>query len=83
MKERVIPLIAQPLSSFDVWVDDVVLEEEEGILYFRIVLDSESIIDLDKVVEITRVIDPIITQADLIDNRYVLDIYAKEKGESR
>lgn len=83
MKERVIPLIEQPLSSFDVWVDDVVLEEEEGILYFRIVLDSESIIDLDKVVEITRVIDPIITQADLIDNRYVLDIYAKEKGESR
>ncbi len=81
MKEDIIRLLKEPIASFDVWVDDVVLEEEEGILYLRIVLDSDSIIDLNQVVELTKVIDPIITQADFIDGSYVLDIYAKEKGE--
>jgi len=81
MKERIENEINTPLEELNLWVDDVLLEEEDGIKYLRIVLDSNNVIDLDKIVLATRIIDPIITNMDLIEDSYVLDIYAKEKGE--
>ena len=37
-------------------------------------------IDLQKVVMATRIINPILDKIDLIDHAYTLDVYAKEKG---
>ena len=38
-------------------------------------------IDLDLITEASRIINPIMDDADLVDGEYVLDISSKEKGE--
>ena len=44
-------------------------------------IDSLEIIDLEKVVKATKIIDPIIEKMNLIDGEYILDVYAKSKGD--
>ena len=83
MEDKVKELLAGCLDSLNLVVDSVVLEEENKQLFLRIGLDSEDIIDLDKVVLATKIIDPIIEKADLIDDSYILEIYGKSKGSDK
>ena len=46
-----------------------------------VVIDRDEIIDVDKCVEVTRVISPLLDDADLISDSYILDVCTKEKGE--
>jgi len=80
MEKRVKDLLLGSLDELNMIVDSVVLEKENNQLFLRICLDSEDIIDLDKVVLATKIIDPIIEQADLIENEYILEVYGKSKG---
>lgn len=79
MKEKVIDAIKSEISKFDLVVSDVYQTVEDGITYLKIELDSDTIIDLNRITDASRVINPIIDELDLIDEEYVLDIYAKEK----
>ena len=83
MEDKVKELLSGCLYSLNLVVDSVVLEEENKQLFLRIGLDSEDIIDLDKVVLATKIIDPIIEKADLIDDSYILEIYGKSKGSDK
>lgn len=80
MKERVTDAIKNAILEFDLVVSDVYQTIEEGINYLRIELDSDTIIDLNRITDASRVINPIIDKLDLIEGEYILDIYAKEKG---
>lgn len=80
MEEKVKELLLGRLDELNMVVDSVALEKEGSQLFLRICLDSEDIIDLDKVVLATKIIDPIIECADLIDEKYILEIYGKSKG---
>lgn len=81
MKEKVIELIGDNLSTLNVHVDDVIYEKEGRTNYLRVVIDADFIIDIDKVVEATKIIDPIVEKANLIEEEYILDVYAKSKGD--
>lgn len=80
MEDKIKSLLENSLNELNLFVDSVVLEKEGNNLFLRICLDSDNLIDLDKIVLATKIIDPIITEADLISEAYVLDIYAKSKG---
>ena len=54
------------------------IEYKDKTLY--IVLDSDEVIDLDKVVEATNVINPILDEYDFIKEEYRLDVSSLEKG---
>ena len=80
MEEKVKELLKGKLNELNLFVDSVVLEKEDNNLFLRICLDSKDIIDLDKVVKATNIINPIIDEADLVDEKYVLEVYGKSKG---
>ena len=80
MKERIIKLIGNSLDELNLTIDDVVLEKEGNVTYLRIVLDSNEIIDMDKVTEATRIINPLLDKDDIINDVDYLDIYGKSKG---
>lgn len=82
MKEKIIELVGNKLDSLGVVIDDVQYKKENGENTLEIVLDREEIIPLNVVVMATRIINPILDKADLIQESYTLDVYAKEKGES-
>ncbi len=74
--EKIKKVLEGPLNEINVKIDSI--EYLNGEL--RIVLDSEEILDLDKIVEATNIINPILDKHDFIKESYVLDVSSKEKG---
>lgn len=81
MEERIKELVGDKLDNLKVWIDSVVVEKEEGNTFLRIALDADFIIPLNTVVMATRIINPILDKMDIELDDYMLDVYAKEKGD--
>ena len=61
---------------------DAFVSTEEGKKLFNIVLDSEEVIDLNKITEASRIINKIMdNHEEVLGDIDELDIYSKEKGE--
>lgn len=82
MKEKISSLVDDSIKELNVFVDDAFISEEEGKKIFNIVLDSDEVIDLNKVTDASRIINKIIdSKLEVIEDCDELDIYSKEKGE--
>ena len=81
MKDSLIKEIGNKLDDLKVYIYDVVEEKEGKDRFLRVILDAEDIIDIDRVVKATKIIDPIIEKMNLIEGEYILDVYAKSKGD--
>ena len=81
MKEELVKEIGNKLDELNVYIYDVFEEKSGKETYLRVVLDAEDIIDIDRVVKATKIIDPIIEKMNLIKDEYILDVYAKSKGD--
>lgn len=79
MLEKIKKEISGPLSKINLKVDSINYEKSS----LNIVLDSEEIIDLDKIVEATHIINDILDEKDFIKEKYMLDVSSKEKGEDK
>ena len=82
MKEKIINLVGDSIKDLDVFIDDVFEEKVEEHNILNIVLDSDEVIDLEKVTEASRIINKILDKEESIfDNIDELDIKKKKKGE--
>ena len=79
MENKIKELLDSKLASLNLFVDSSKLEKEASNLYLRICLDGEKL-DLDNIVLATKIINPIIDEADLIEESYILEVYGKSKG---
>ena len=80
IEEQVRKLIEEEVAKVGVRIDDLKLEKESGALFLRIVIDRDEIIDVDTCVEVTNIINPLLDEANLIEEAYMLDVSTKEKG---
>ncbi len=81
MNKEIIALINDALVDMQMFCDSVVLEEEHGYLYLRITLDKEEgYIDLTTITEASKIINTLIDEKNFIKEKYILEIWAKEKG---
>lgn len=83
MKDKIIERVNPAIIELNMFVSDVYLTDEENINTLNIELDSNEVIDVDRVVLATNIINPIIDELDLIDGEYVLDIHSREKGDGK
>ena len=83
MKEKIEQLLKEPLKELDMFVGDVYYTEEEGIRSLNIELDSDTVIDVERITKATKVINPLIDEKHYADDVDVLDIHSKEKGEEK
>ena len=81
MKDKVIEIIGDSLNELSLRVDDVVYEKEGSNMFLRICLDSDEAIDINKIVLATKIINPLIDESSLINDKYILDINGKSKGD--
>ncbi len=82
MKEKVVGLVKDAIDPLNVYVDDAFITTEEGKKIFNIVIDSKETIDLNKITEVSRIINKIIdNNSEILEDSDELDIYSKEKGE--
>lgn len=80
MEEKVRNLIEKDVNKLGINIDKITYEKEGSNYFLRIVIDRDEIIDIDTCVEVTNVINPLLDEADFIDDSYILDVTTKEKG---
>lgn len=81
IEEKVRNLIEKDVNNLGISIDNIEYVKEGSNYFLRITIDSNDVIDIDKCVEVTDVINPLLDEADLIEESYILDISTKEKGE--
>ena len=82
IEKKVRELIEEEVSKMGITIDSIVYEKEGSNYFLRIVIDRDKIIDIDTCVEVTKVINPLLDNLDVIEDSYILDISSKEKGEN-
>lgn len=73
-------LIEKPIKEAGYIIDEVLYVKEDGNYYLRVVIDKSGIIDIEDCVAASKIINPILDEADLIKDSYILDVCSKEKG---
>lgn len=81
IEQRVRDLLEEEVAKMGIVIDSVTYEKEGSNYFLRIVIDRDKIIDIDTCVEVTKVINPLLDDANIIEDAYILDISSKEKGE--
>lgn len=82
MKESISKIVDDSIKDYNVFVSDAFVETVEGHKVLNIVLDSDEVIDLNKITDVSRIINKIMdAHEDLLQDCDELDIYSKEKGD--
>ncbi len=81
MESKVKALVDGNIKDLGLFVSSVYYSTEEGVKTLNIELDSEEIIDVNKITEATKIINPIMDDNNLCNDIDVLDIHSKEKGD--
>lgn len=78
--ESIRNLIEPEMKKLDIIVDNITWENINNQNNLCITLDRSIPLDIDAIVEATNIINPILDEADLIKEEYILDISSKERG---
>ena len=81
MEDKIKKLVEEPLKKEKIDVVDVYFEEEYKINNLYIIIDKKPYVDVDTCVLATNIINPILDEADLIEDSYVLNVCSKGEGE--
>ena len=82
MEEKIRNLIEGEVLKLGVSIDSIEYVKEHQNYFLRIVVDRDEPLDIDKVVDVTNVISPLLDKANVIDDPYTLEVWSKEKGGS-
>ena len=74
-------LISDTITSNGYKLEDVLYVKEGNCYFLRVIIDKDGIIDVDDCSLVTRLINPILDEADPIEESYILDVCSMEKGE--
>ncbi len=80
IEDKVTSLIKDVIEENNYILDEVIYEKEGSVYFLRVVIDKVGIIDVEDCVTVSNLINPILDEADPIDDSYVLDVCSKEKG---
>lgn len=73
--------LQERLDSEEIIVDDVTFEEKGKYHFLTVTLDKIGGIDLETIVDATKIVNEVIDKADITDDSYILDVVSKERGE--
>ena len=80
MEEKIRNLIEGEVLKLGVSIDSIEYVKEYQNYFLRIVVDRDEPLDIDKVVDVTNVISPLLVVANIISDPYTLEVWSKEKG---
>ena len=81
MEEKIKKLVEKPLLKEKIEVVDVYFEEEYKVNNLYIIIDKKPYVDVDTCVLATNIINPILDEADLIEDSYILNVCSKGEDE--
>ena len=78
--KEVTELIKTTIEDAGYILSEVVYEMEGRTNFLRVIIDKNGIIEVDECVVVSKLIDPLLDEADLIADNYILDVFSKENG---
>ncbi len=78
--EKVTSLITKPVQDAGYAIDEILYTKEDGNQFLRVVITKNGIIEVEDCVVVSKIINPLLDEADLIEEEYILDVCSKEKG---
>ena len=73
--------LQEKLDSEEIIVDDVTFEEKGKYHFLTVTLDKIGGIDLETIVDATKIVNEVVDKADITDDSYIIDVVSKERGE--
>ena len=73
--------LQERLDSEEIIVDDVTFEEKGKYHFLTVTLDKIGGIDLETIVDATKIVNEVVDKAYITDDSYILDVVSKERGE--
>ena len=77
MLEKLKELLEEPLSRENIELVDIYFEKENGVDNLYVIIDKKPYVDVEGCVLATNIVNPIIDEADLIEESYVLNVCSK------
>ena len=72
--------LQESLDSEEIIVDDITKEKKGKYNFLTITLDKIGGIDLEMIVEATKIVDKIVDDANITDDSFIMDVISKERG---
>ena len=73
--------LQEAFEKTDIIVDDITFEEKGKYHFLTVTLDKIGGIDLETIVDATKIVNEVVDKADITDDSYILDVVSKERGE--
>ena len=80
MEEKIKGLIKDVIEENNYILHDVEYVKEGNIYFLRVIIDKNGIMDVEDCVTVSNLINPILDEADPIEDNYILDVCSIEKG---
>ena len=68
------------LEKDEIIVDDITYEKKGKYNFLTITLDKIGGIDLETIVEATKIVDKVVDKANITNDSYIMDVVSKERG---
>ena len=75
--EKVTNLVSDRILEAGYMIDSITYEKEDGTYYLRIIIDKSGSITVDDCVVVSNIVNPLLDEADLISDNYILDVCSK------
>lgn len=80
IEKKVQELIEQIIIDNHYLLDKVEYVKEGSNMFLRVIIDKNGIINVDDCVTVTRLINPLLDEKDIVKDSYILEVCSKEKG---
>lgn len=81
IEEKIRELLENEITGAGYILDEVKYgKDENGVNTLMLIIDKEGYININDCVKVNDIVNPILDEADPIDESYVLDVCSKEKG---
>ena len=80
IEEEVKKILKEAIEKSGYILDEVRYAKENGVNTLEVIIDKSGYININDCLKVNKIINPILDEADLINESYVLDVCSKEKG---
>ena len=80
IENEVRSLLEEEIKKAGYTLDKVTYGKENNVNTLTLVIDKEGYVNINDCVKVNEIVNPLLDDADLISESYVLDVCSKEKG---
>lgn len=81
MEEKIRELLEGVIEENGYTLYKVEYVKENNMMFLRLYIDKEGVMEIEDCVTVSNLVNPILDEADPIDESYILDVCSKGEGD--